>query len=317
MTMPELFSEQENQERDQRLNRWLTDFFALNKYDMTELQYILDKTWERYVQKHAFSLARERTFGSPSHLVPRTEEHIEQLRIRSNSLKKWSLLQPVVLSAGLKPILDEEAIDEDHIHELVRRWFDHWEVDYPLKVARLKQPDRLTIPSLTLDTVTYVDDTPLEKPKTHDEACRLIRIATGGEVSTVTSWVLVMYSKSGSTLEFLNISKITYSIQPMSAAEIHAYVQSEPNIFTVPVGLDLSTNSARMKFIDASQPVAFYARNHMGQEGQLRLQSTDLHSAVFDAYFSGVPVHAIGAFLPKLNDIYLHADPYYKEKSSS
>ncbi len=63
-----------------------------------------------------------------------------------------------------------------------------------------------------------------------------------------------------------------------------------------------------MRFIDVSQPVSFYAKNHMGQEGELRLQSTDLHSPVLDPYFCGVPVHAIGAFLPKLNDIYLHAD---------
>ena len=140
MTTPEQFTERETLERDERLNRWFTDFFALNKYDMTELQYILDKSWMRYVQDHAFSLARDKAFGPPSHLVPRTEEQIEQL------------------------LFDEETEDEDHIHDI-----------------------------------------PLEKPKTFDEARRLIRIATGGEVSTVTSWVLVMQSKKGSTLEFLNI----------------------------------------------------------------------------------------------------------------
>ena len=314
MTGRELFTPQEAAERDERLDRWFTDFFALNKYDMTELQYILDKSWKRYVQEHAFSIARDAAFGTRSLLVPRTENQIEQVRILSRSPKKWSLLEPIILNAGLEPIFDDETEDEDHIHELVRRWFYHWEVDYPLRVARLKQPhDQLSIPSLTLDTVTYVDDVPLERPKTLDEARRLIRIATGGEVSTVTSWVLVLQSKSGATLEFLNVSKIKYSIQPMSAKEIQQYVLSSPNVLTVPVGLDLSTSAARMRFIDVSQPVSFYAKNHMGQEGKLRLQSNDLHSTVFDSYFCGVPVHAIGAFLPKLNEIYLHGDPFNDE----
>lgn len=312
--MQEQFTQRETIERDERLDRWFTDFFALNKYDMTELQYILDKSWMRQVGKNAFSLSREKSSGSVSHLTPRTEEQIEHIRVQSTSLKKWSFLEPVIFSAGLEPIMGEETEDEDHIHELVRRWFDRWKDNYPLRVARLKQPHyQLSMPTLTLDTVTYVDDDPLGKPKSLDEARQFIRIATGGEVSTVTSWVLVMYSKSGSTLEFLNISKIKYSINPMSATAIHEYVQSEPNVLSVPIGLDLSTSSARKRFIDVSQPVSFYAKNHMGQEGELRLQSTDLHSPVLDPYFSGVPVHAIRALLPKLNEIYLRGDPFYEE----
>jgi hypothetical protein len=100
----------------------------------------------------------------------------------------------------------------------------------------------------------------------------------------------------------------------MSATDIQVYVQANPNILSVPIGLDLSTIEARKKYIDLSQPVSFYGKNHLSHEGTLRLQSTDLHSTVFDSYFSGVPVHAINTLLPELNNIYLYADQL-EEKS--
>lgn len=309
MTTPEQFTPQETTERDQRLDRWFSDFFALNEFHLTELQHVLDASWMRYVRDHAFSIARERSFGPVTHLTPRAENHVDQICIQSTSVKKWSYLAPLLFKAGFEPVMSEKIEDEEHIHEVIRKWFDTWQTNYPMRVARLKQSRDQSIPTLTLDTVTYVDDIPLEKPKSKQEARQLIRRATGGEVSTVTSWVLLLQAKSGSTIELLNNSKITYSLNPMSATDIERYVDTHPTILSVPIGLDLATSAAREKHIDTSRPVSFYGKNHLGHEGTLRLQGNDLHSSVLDSYFSGVPIHSIGALLPVINDVYLYADP--------
>ena len=314
MTGRELFTPQEAAERDERLDRWLTDFFALNEHHMAELQYLLDKSWMREVGKIAFSLVRDKTTLPVAHLNPPMEKQINSIRVKSSSVKKWTHLAPIIIRAGLDPIVDSTIEDEDHIHDLVRSWFVRWQEDYPLKVARLKQSnDELSTPVLTLDTVTYLRDRPLEKPKSLNEAQHLIRLVTGGEVTTVNSWVLLLQASSGATIELLNLQKIQYTLLPMSAKAIREHVENNPNVLFVPTGLDLSTAPDRKRFIDISEPVVFSGINHLRQEGELRLLGSDLHSNVFDSYFAGVPTHAIASLLPWVNDIYLHGDPFYEE----
>lgn len=308
--MQERSDGRETEERDERIDRWLTDFFRLNHYHLGELQYLLDKSWQRYVTEHAFSLARDRAFGTGTPLTPGTDDLVESVRIMTSSEKKWSYIAPIIMAAGLKPVKPDTTPDEEHIHMQLRKYFDTWQDHYPLRVARMKQQhDDVTVPTLTLDTVTYVDGAPLEKPTSPEEARHLIRIASGGEVTTYTSWVLLMTAKSGSTIELLNTATITYSIAPLSATEIRDYVDGHPRALTVPVGLDLSDAADRERYIDFSQPVSFYGKNHLGHSGILHLDSSDLASPLFDPYFSGVPTHPIEALLPHVHDIYLHGDP--------
>jgi hypothetical protein len=302
-------SRNEEAERDARLDRWLTALHKIDDPNLSLLKYVLEKSWRNYVQEHAFSLARDHAFRTIAPPVPREEPRVDIIRLRSTSGKKWSYLEPVFRNSGFTLIRDTNARDEDHIHKVVRDLLDEVGRLYPLKVATMKQAfDILDTPVLTLDTVTYSGDEPLEKAKSRDHSIEMITRIAGTPVSTETGWVLGMQLKSGSFVELRNTTRISYTVKPLSGEEILSHVDSCPNLFSIPVGIDLSEAHLRAQFIDLSKPVYFSRKNHLAQEDGLNLRGDDLLSSVFDPVFSGVPVHGITALLPWVNDIYVGAD---------
>lgn len=248
--------------------------------------------------------------GLPGTPQPGEAALINTIRIRTTSEKKWMLCAALVFYQGLIPVKDAPQEDEGILHERIRQLDDQFPKGYPVRVADAKQSfDTYETPLLTLDTVTYANEMPLEKPHDLGEAKRLIKQISGKQVATDTGWVLGMQVKSGAAIQLLNSTRISYKMRDLSVEEIDHYVQTHSQVLHVPVGIDLSTAPARMFYIDTKAPVTFSAYNSFGETGHLTLEGGDLNISLFNPIFSGVPVHAIRALLPMLDEIYLHGNP--------
>jgi predicted house-cleaning NTP pyrophosphatase (Maf/HAM1 superfamily) len=313
MTAPEQFSPKEAEERDERLERWLTDFHTISDPDLNVLRFNLRKSWERYVNEHAFRLSQQMAFEPESRIKTRTEECVTAVRIRTGSDKKWHALAPFLTQAGFQPVRDATPFDEEEEHHWLRTQHD-FPNRYTMRVAHSKQAfDMLPTPVFTLDTVTYVNGQPMEKPKNEKEAILMAQSMSGMLVSAETGWVFGIQVKSGASIVLLNRTSIAYHIKPILSPGIIHYIKTAPSIFDVSGGIDLSTVRSRLRFIDMTQPITYFSENNYGEAGQLTLYGRDLESPLFDTLFAGVPIQAINAFLPLINNIYLHGDPLYNE----
>jgi len=232
------------------------------------------------------------------------------IRIRTTSSKKWVISAGATMLEDFTPIQDVPTENEENFHAFIRKQNKEFPKWYPVKVAAAKQSsDTYKTPLLTLDTVTYADDAPLEKPRDDVEARRMISAISGKQVTTETGWVLGMRLQSGASIQLLNSTSISYTMRSQSAEEVRRYVEETPEVRRVSGGLDLSISTVRTSRIDLSHPITFRMHNSFGRTKNLSLPAEDLYLSLFNPIFSGVPVFAIRALLPKVYQIYLHGDP--------
>lgn len=312
VTRHELTS-RETAERDYRLDHDLTRLHRIVDPGLNRLRLQLKESRKEYVREHAFRIAHDMAFSPKPRPVPRLENAVDEITVRTSSEKKWLLTSHLILQAGYKPIHNIPEGDENSIHSKLRQRRDFSDI-YALKVASNKQSllDGFETPLMTLDTVTYIDGVPVEKPQDLVEARKLIVLAAEKRVITETAWVLSILAKSNVFVISLgNRTGISYVIRPISTEEIDDYLVTTPTALNVPVGIDLSNAQARMRFIDMERPVRYYNVNHIGKGKRTTLDDHDLESPLFDPFFSGVPTYAINALLPLVNDIYRYGDPYF------
>lgn len=318
MTSSEVFTAQEEVERDARLDRWLTEFHTINDPELQLFRFNARKSWEAYVSENAFRLAHDMAFEPETLIKPREENSVHSIRVRTTSKLKWLFLSQLITDAGFEPLLDRTPFDEENEHEWRRKQND-FPRHYPTKVASSKQSfDLLQSPLITLDTVILVNDIPLEKPHDAYEAEQFMTRVNGQHVSTETGWMIGMPAKSGASIHLHGKVGIEHDFKLLSLEIIKDYMRTSRTQFDVPVGFDLKTKSARSKFIDMTKKITYYSENMFyGEEGYLTLDGFDLQSQLFDSFFAGVPVYAIRALLPLLNNFYLHGDEIFEEQMRS
>jgi predicted house-cleaning NTP pyrophosphatase (Maf/HAM1 superfamily) len=228
--------------------------------------------------------------------------------ISTSSDRKWNICSGIAALEGFIPKRNTTTNDEEQIHAHVRK-NDRYPEWYPLTVAALKQThDTSGISILTLDTVTSLDGTPMEKANDLSEAEHMIAQASGNRVTCDTGWVFGVPLKSGASILLTNSTKISYTMKHLSPDVIRAYVEHTPSVLNIAGAIDLSTMQARGPYIDTTIPVTFTAYTCFGNDGELTVEGSTVYASVLNPLFAGVPVHAIRAFLHVLPEIYTVGD---------
>jgi predicted house-cleaning NTP pyrophosphatase (Maf/HAM1 superfamily) len=298
-----------------RVNDSLKDFYKIFTPSCQELQHLLKES----LGKNVLELTPSALYIPPLNLFEKSDGEISNktIRIRTSSEKKWTITAGILLYEGFAPLRDIPTEDEENYHTLIRKWdkkFPQW---YPVRIANLKQStDVYPSPLITLDTVSYADGELIEKPHTLEEAKELMNKINGKRVTTDTGWVLGMRLQSGASVRLQNSTRLSYTIKSLLPQEIDHHLKTTPNIFDVTAAMDLSTASVRGRFVDMRTAVTLEAFNSFGYTDTLTLPGNDLYLSLFNPLFAGVPVHAIQALLPSLEEIYLQGDPFSKMDNS-